>query len=75
MAEMPIYRVEGLSLDDIGLDDALVVFDNGDFTRLTGFTQKPGEGIVASLLHSLPPGACVLFDVNRSLFINELRLH
>ncbi len=69
------YTVNGMRLEDIGLDDVWVVSPDRRAARVKGFTQKHGLGIVASLMVECPPDHTMIFDPHSSHHINVLRLH
>jgi len=77
MADIPhvVLTFQGLPLESVGLDDVIMVDERGNWGRLTGIIMRPGFTIVDSVLHQAGPGATVLYDVSKTLYQLELRLH
>lgn len=67
--------VQGIPLKAIGLDDVIMIDKDGNYGRLTGIIMYPGFTIIGSVLRQAGPGATVLYDVNKTLYQLELRLH
>lgn len=77
MTEIPrvVLTYQGLPLERVGLDDVIMVDEHGNWGRLTGIIIKPGFTIVDSVLAQAGDKATVFYDVNKTLYQLELRLH
>lgn len=76
MVTEPVFRtVTGRPLVSAGLDDVLIIPDKGQPYVLQGLAVHNGERIVEAILKQAGPGATVYYDMNRTPYLLELRLH
>lgn len=68
------YPISGLSLESVGLDEALILWPDGEVTPVYGFVMLPGCTIVESLLARF--AHCRVY-ADETAFLNDtpLRLH
>lgn len=60
---MDDYVLQGLPLSSVGMDDMLIIHEDGTVEKLKGFGVAPGETIEQGVLRSLPKGAILVKDV------------
>lgn len=71
----PVVIAQGLPLESVGLDDVVMIDEQGNRARLTSIIVYPGFTLVGAVLHQAGPKATVYYDGRTCPYQLELRLH